>query len=103
MLIELAMHPPPVLSGAWRSTHLFSCPLLFCSYLHSAAVRRWPWHFMQKWLIFIHTHLPVLKWKMQSWARLIKSALCSPRPLCVQRVQGRTIQMTLPLYKHLGL
>lgn len=97
MLIELAMHPPPVFSGAWDLRVYFSCPLLFCSYLHSAAVsEEVVWHFMQKWLIFIHTHLPVLKWKMQSWARHQVCFVLSQTTLCVQCVQGCTIQMTLP-------
>ena len=83
MLIELAVHPPPVLSGAWDLSIYFSCPLLFCSYLHSAAVsEEVVWHFMQKWLIFIHTHLPVLKWKMQSWARHQVCFVLSQTTLC---------------------
>lgn len=84
MLIEPAMHPPPVLAGAWDPRVYFSCPLLFCPYLHSAAVsEEVVWHFMQKWLIFIHTRLPVLKWKMRGWARHQACFVLSQTTLCV--------------------
>jgi hypothetical protein len=41
MLIELAMSPPPVLALPVICCIYFSCPLLFCSHLHSAAMGRW--------------------------------------------------------------
>lgn len=41
MLIGPATRPPPELAVPEIHCIYFSCPLLFCSHLHSAAVGRW--------------------------------------------------------------
>lgn len=73
------MEPPRALPSARgvRSMHLFSLsfalslPFAFCR--HGELVC----HFMQKWLIFIHTHLAALRWKIQSGPALVCSMLLS--------------------------